>query len=137
MIRTADALWYDVVISWYTPHPHIHPKVQKTSLWSQDAVTIETFLDPLTSVPVLQSRGYTVIACELTASSIDIRSVSIDQWPYALIVGNEVTWVLQETLEAVDYTAHIPMLGVKESLNVAQAAAICMREANKRSHENE
>jgi tRNA G18 (ribose-2'-O)-methylase SpoU len=45
-----------------------------------------------------------------------------------VIVGNEVTGVEQETLEKSDIITHIPMLGIKESLNVGQAAAIIMWE---------
>jgi tRNA C32,U32 (ribose-2'-O)-methylase TrmJ len=45
-----------------------------------------------------------------------------------VIVGNEVTGVESETLEKSDIITHIPMLGIKESLNVGQAAAIIMWE---------
>ncbi len=39
-----------------------------------------------------------------------------------------MTGVEQETLEKSDTVVHIPMQGIKESLNVGQAAAIIMRE---------
>lgn len=48
-----------------------------------------------------------------------------------VIVGNEVTGVESETLDKADIISHIPMLGLKESLNVGQAAAIMMREIGK------
>jgi tRNA G18 (ribose-2'-O)-methylase SpoU len=47
--------------------------------------------------------------------------------PIALVFGNEVDWVLPDTLAAVDSVAYIPMKGIKESLNVWQSAAIMMR----------
>lgn len=45
-----------------------------------------------------------------------------------LWVGNEVTGVEIETLDAVDSVVMIPLMGMKESMNVGQAAAICMWE---------
>jgi tRNA G18 (ribose-2'-O)-methylase SpoU len=36
----------------------------------------------------------------------------------AVIFGNEVDGVLDSTLELVDHVIHIPMQGIKESLNV-------------------
>ena len=49
----------------------------------------------------------------------------------ALVMGSETSGVLPETLQACDYILHIPMQGIKESLNVAEAAAIMMRELSK------
>jgi len=46
-------------------------------------------------------------------------------------MGNEKTGVLEETLDFVDHVVYIPMKGMKESLNVGQAAAIIMREISK------
>jgi tRNA G18 (ribose-2'-O)-methylase SpoU len=50
---------------------------------------------------------------------------------YAIVMGNEVRGVLPETLSYVDHIVHIPMLGIKDSLNVGQAAAIMMWELSK------
>ena len=53
----------------------------------------------------------------------------------AIVFGNENAGVLEETLDYVDHIIHIPMQGVKESLNVGQAAAIFMREMGKMSED--
>lgn len=45
-----------------------------------------------------------------------------------LILGNEITGVDPEILALVDSTVEIPMLGQKQSLNVATAGGICMYE---------
>ena len=42
-------------------------------------------------------------------------------------MGSETDGVLAETLSICDLVLHIPMQGIKESLNVAEAAAIMMR----------
>lgn len=139
IIRTADALWYDVVISGYTASPFTHPKVQKTSLWAQDAVSIREFSDTSRVVEVVKNEGFTLIACEICEGSIDVSDVydalvsrHMTVFPVALVVWNEVTGVLQETRDVADLCVHIPMLWIKESLNVGQAAAICMWEINRK-----
>ena len=56
------------------------------------------------------------------------RAVSIEElaWPrqVCLVVGNEVAGVTPQLLEACPVHASIPMLGVKESFNVAVAFGI-------------
>jgi tRNA G18 (ribose-2'-O)-methylase SpoU len=73
------------------------------------------------------------IAAEKSPLSIDLTqyadiytSQSADMEHLFVIVGNEVTGVEQSTLDLVHHVVHIPMLGIKESLNVGQAAAIVM-----------
>ena len=76
-----------------------------------------------------------VISAELHEKSISLTDIhtqikNIDKsgGDIFVIVGNEVTGVESETLDKSDIITHIPMLGVKESLNVGQAAAIIMWE---------
>jgi 23S rRNA (guanosine2251-2'-O)-methyltransferase len=45
-----------------------------------------------------------------------------------LILGNEITGVDPNILALVDQAVEIPMLGQKQSLNVATAGGICMYE---------
>lgn len=57
-------------------------------------------------------------------------SILITQWrpqfPLAFIVGNEVNGVSPSVLRRADAIVHIPMLGRKESLNVAVAAGVAL-----------
>ena len=46
-------------------------------------------------------------------------------------MGNEITGVELATMAHSHYIVHIPMIGIKESFNVAQAAAIVMREVGR------
>jgi tRNA G18 (ribose-2'-O)-methylase SpoU len=62
-----------------------------------------------------------VIAAELTETSIPIDTLpALDHTigNIFVVVGNEVTGVEQETLNRVPMIVHIPMQGIKESLNV-------------------
>lgn len=130
IIRTADALWRWVVISGYAA-PIYHPKVKKTALWAEEAIHSKHFLDIKETIRRLRQENYTIIAAELTPTSMSLhdanKKIKKDN-PIAVVMGNELLWVSQETLDSSDHIVHIPMHGIKESLNVGQAAAIFMRE---------
>jgi 23S rRNA (guanosine2251-2'-O)-methyltransferase len=146
IVRTADALWWWVIRVGYTARAD-HKQVRKTSLWAEEHIpkmefdTIADFLSFISSSLVgrcLQDGGSLskekiLIAAELTSKSIDLTTLQYadHQWELFLIVGNEVTGVEQESLSQCNHIVHIPMLGVKESLNVWQAAAIMMWEFSK------
>ncbi len=134
IVRTADALWRWVVRVGYTARAD-HKQVRKTSLWAEEHIPkmefdkIAEFLSFVIASKVKQSN--TLIAAEFTKKSISLTEYSNLEnniKEVFVIVGNEVTGVEQESLNAVDAIVHIPMLGIKESLNVWQAAAIMMWE---------
>ena len=134
IIRTADSLWRDVWLSGYTPHPDEQPKVKKTSLWAEETTGLERFDNALVAIKKARELWYMILAWEL-----DDRAVALDDFSNKLnlnkksqnkliILWNEVDWVLDSTLSAVDEIVYIPMNWVKESMNVGQSAAIFMWE---------
>ncbi len=128
MIRTADALWRHVILTWYTPSPRTQPKVKKTSLWAEESVTIHEFATTMEAIHFLKKETYTVIAAEVTDTAIALDIYQQKKPPLvAIVVGNEVTWVEPDTLSVVDCVVKVPMIWKKESLNVGQTAAIFMR----------
>ena len=68
-----------------------------------------------------------VIAAEITKDSLPLDTFKKDNSSIVVIFGNEVDGVLDSTLGLVDHVVHIPMHGIKESLNVGQTSAIFMR----------
>lgn len=144
IIRTADALGRGVVISGYTPSPHTQPKVHKSALWAENSIPLIDFGDMVWDTqPAIQrarDKHLLCVAAEITQTSrplshdcfVSQDSIFLyDKKKYnwlAVWVGNEVTGVEQSTLAAMDLVVHIPMQGIKASLNVWQAAAIFMRE---------
>ncbi len=126
IVRTADGLGRWVIISWYSA-PLDHPKVQKTALWAQEEIQHKHFLDPQDTLDRLKEAWCTIIAAEKSEESIPLDQIKNIEGDCAVIVGNEIVGVMQETLDQVDHIVHIPMLGCKESLNVWQASAIFMR----------
>ena len=123
IIRTADALGYDIVLSGYTP---LDEKVSKTSLWAEKRVEIFQIRNTLEAIKFAQSY-WKIICAEITKTSKDLKFLDEKVWGF--VVWNEVTWVLPQTLEILE-SYHINMVWEKESLNVWQAAAIFMWHLN-------
>lgn len=127
IIRTADALGYEVILSGFSPSPVDNESVKKTSLGAENNVHLQQFRHIQEALDWVKERWYILIAAEV----VKHRSVALDDFhhapePFVLILGNEKTGVLSSTLDQADYIIHIPMQGEKESLNVGQAAAIMM-----------
>ncbi|MEI6426559.1 MAG: TrmH family RNA methyltransferase [Candidatus Absconditabacteria bacterium] len=126
IIRTADALGWQVRLTGYSPSPVDNKKVVKTSLGAEEAVGLRQFGFTQEAIDEAKKLGFVVMAAEIIDTAISLDTCAIDS-PVALVFGNEVDGVLPDTLAAVDNVAYIPMLGIKESLNVGQSAAIMMR----------
>ncbi len=130
LIRTADGLWFDVIVSGYTPSPTREPRVLKTSLGAEKNVNIKEFWNTKSALLYAKEKYKYLIGAERTSSSIPLTQFKFPL-SWAIILGNEIHWLLPETLEFVDYIVHIPMIGLKTSFNVGQAGAIFMRESTK------
>jgi len=127
IIRTADALWYEVRLTWYTPWP-TDKRVVKSSLWAENSVNITHFPNTQQAIQQASRLWYTIISAEKTQNSIDIKDFPTKKdGKYAIIVWNEVVGVDEQTLKSSDHILHIHMSGIKSSLNVWQASAIFMR----------
>lgn len=134
IIRTADALWWDVWLSWYTPHPDEQIKVIKTSLGAENTVWLKRFDDAKQAIEFARENDFFILAWEITENAIALWSQEFlelqKQANILLVLGNEVDGVMKSTLDLVDRVVYIPMKWIKESLNVWQASAIFMRELN-------
>lgn len=69
-----------------------------------------------------------IISIEQAKNSVPYQTIPYST-PVAFIVGNETTGVSSEAMQASDYIAEIPMLGVNKSLNVIVSAGIVMTHA--------
>lgn len=134
MMRTADGLGRHVWCSGFSPTPERDPSVAKTALGAENTVWLSAFWNTTHALDAAQDRGLLLVALEITPTSRDIRTLDETQLRgytgIALCCGNENTGVLPATLARCPVHVHIPMAGIKESLNVCQAAAIAMREIN-------
>ena len=130
IFRTASGLGiHTIYLCGITPTP-FDPKGKKrrdfikTALGSEDEIFWEQRKDIKDVVLELKKEGYEVVAIEQDDRSIDYKSYVIKSDKVALIVGSEVDGVSQETLNLCDGTVEVPMLGLKESLNVTIAFAV-------------
>jgi tRNA G18 (ribose-2'-O)-methylase SpoU len=129
IIRTADSLWWEVWITWYTPSPVDNIKVCKTSLWAEKNVWLKQFDFAIDAILEAKEMWMEIIAAELTEDSISLWDyICVSEGWVAVIFWNEVDGVAEKTLKKVDKVVEIPMQWVKESMNVGQSTAIFMRE---------
>ena len=139
LLRTADGLCVEMVyLTGYTPYPespqddrppHIRGKVSaaisKTALGAEKSVNWNYYADIQDCLDRLEKRGFTIAALEQTPVSRDITDFSPPS-KVALVAGNEVEGLDEEILKNLKIHLRIPMLGAKESFNVAIAASIAL-----------
>jgi len=122
IFRTADALrlaqLYLVGISAFPPNG----KLEKTALGTTATVPWSHDLRLGDAVARAREDGFALVAVERTP-----QSLSIVDWAgpvrCCFVFGHEVLGVDRELLRQADAVLHLPMLGVKNSLNVASSAA--------------
>lgn len=139
LLRTADGLGVDTVyLTGYTPHPlqkndsrlphianKVHKQIQKTALGAESTVRWEQSDDVFDVIRQLKSDGFTVCAVEQDSSAEDMTTWKPPS-KVALVVGRETKGIESNVLQACDIVLEIPMLGQKESFNVAQTSAMAL-----------
>ena len=71
----------------------------------------------------LKAGGAHVVVMEHTTESVIYTEADV-RFPACLVVGNEVSGVDSEVLDLASSVVEIPMLGEKNSLNIAVAAGV-------------
>lgn len=139
LLRTADGLGIDeVFLSGYTPYPamkndprlpHIQERVSqsihKTALGAEESAKWRHFDSLGDCVHQLKAGGYEIAALEQTDDAQELAGYSAAA-DVALVVGNEITGLEEDELKQIAVRLKIPMLGRKESFNVAAAAAMAL-----------
>jgi len=139
ILRTADAIGAELVITCgYTPHPtakddlrppHVADAnlraIAKTALGAERSINLMHFSTYPEAIDHLRHNNFTIVALEQSEASVPLFSYA-PVGPMALIVGNEVTGLSKEALRDADAILELPMVGLKESLNVAVAAGIAL-----------
>lgn len=132
LFRIADALGVEkIYLSGKSPAPP-HSKIRKTSRATETYVPYAVEEDPLALLEKLKQQKYTIISLEITATSVDIRALSLpNTQKICIVLGSEKSGVNQALLDASDITTHIQMSGQNSSMNVATACAIAVFEITK------
>ena len=129
VFRTSDAFLLEgVYLTGYTAQPP-HKEIKKTALGAEDSVEWKYFANAIEAIEQLKSIGYKVYAVEQVQDSSSLEQIDFGtKEKIAVIFGNEVTGVEQETILLCDGCIEIPQLGMKHSLNIATAAGVVLWE---------
>lgn len=123
--RTCDALNVEkIYLTGYTGAPP-RKEITKTALGAEETVPWEKNEDPVNVVKDLKKEGWQITSLELHPDAIPLLEFSPSD-KVCLLVGHELSGVPKELLALSDVIVKIPMLGMKESLNVAVAAGIAL-----------
>ncbi len=135
IIRTSDcALIEKVIMCGITAHPP-HKKLEKTAVGTLDYVQCEYEPFLMDAVKKQQKQGIPVIALETTNKSKIIWNFNFP-FPVSIILGNEALGISPQVLKLVDDIVEIPMLGFKNSINVAVAYGIVIHEIQRQHWQN-
>jgi 23S rRNA (guanosine2251-2'-O)-methyltransferase len=119
IFRLADALGVrKIYICGESETPPNH-RIKKASINTTEWVSWEYKETAAEAIKNLKSKikNLTVVAVEQDNKSIPYTQIDYSL-PIAFVAGNETSGCLEETLEACDFTAEIPMWGVNKSMNV-------------------
>lgn len=131
MFRTADGAGVaKVYLSGYTPAPidrfgRAVPEIHKTALGAEQVVPWEYVADISSLITLLKADGVSIVAVEQDEHSVLLYDFVVP--PHvAYIFGSETEGVARFILDRVDTILELPMLGMKESLNVSVTAGIVL-----------
>ncbi len=125
LFRTCDAMWIErLYLTGYTGKPP-RKEITKVALGAEEFVPWEHHDDPLPLVKSLRAERWQIVCLELTPESVPLQTFA-PTFPLCLILGNEIAGVRDDLIAESHATVSIPMLGRKESLNVATAAGIAL-----------
>lgn len=129
VFRTADAFLLEAIfITGYTCVPP-HKEIKKTALGAEESVAWKHFSTAGEAILTLREAGYKIFAVEQALNSLPLQQLDLPlDERIAVIFGNEVTGVEQETIMQCDGCIEIPQLGMKHSLNIATAAGVVLWE---------
>lgn len=135
MFRAADGAGVQkIILTGYTPVPpkrnalcltDAQKAFKKTALGAEQFVSWKKYASIGSALMALHAEGYEIVALEQSVESIDYQAYV----PYkktALVVGNEVRGLEKRTLKHCAAILEIPMLGSKNSLNVAVATGVAL-----------
>ena len=103
--------------------------LKKTALGAETSVPWSIGKTLLPVIRKLKKEGYEILALEkgVGIGSIDYRAWHAEKGKnIVLIVGNEVAGLDPKSLSLSDVVIHLPMRGVKNSLNVSVAGSIAL-----------
>jgi tRNA G18 (ribose-2'-O)-methylase SpoU len=125
--RTCDAAGVArLFLTGYTGYPP-HPRLAKTALGAENNLPWEHHGQALPLLHQLRAEGYELAAIETSPQAMDIHDWR-PRFPCCVVFGSEVQGIPAEIAAACDVQVRVPMLGMKQSLNVAVAGGVVLFE---------
>ena len=130
IFRTADAAGADKVFLCGICGQPPHHRISKTALGAEEKMSWEYHKQAWRLINKLKKEKTLIVVLETGENSVSFWNFK-PEFPMVLVVGNEVGGVSKSVVRAADKIIHIPMDGIKESLNVAVAFGIAAYQINK------
>jgi len=125
--RTADGVRLECLwLGGITPRPP-RREITKTALGAEHCVRWEPCPDAVAQVEALRARGYEIAGVETSLRAVDVFDWR-PRFPVCVLFGHEVDGIRPDLIDRCDTLVRIPMLGRKESLNVATAGGVVLFE---------
>lgn len=127
IFRTSDGAGFEkIFLTGITGTPP-RREIEKVSLGAEESVSWQYEINPLVAVKILKEKNVEIVGLEVSQSSIllnDALKDNVFKKPLCLVIGNEVSGVSPQLLSYCSRVCHLPMRGMKESLNVAVAFGV-------------
>ncbi|OHD55386.1 MAG: hypothetical protein A2Y33_08705 [Spirochaetes bacterium GWF1_51_8] len=128
IFRSADAFGVTgLALCGITPYPP-SVKIERTAMGTLETVDWKYYRETGEAVADFRARGYRIIALETVAGAVTVKSI-VDFRNVCFVFGNEEFGITDDTLKLCDSVAMIPLVGMKNSINVANSFAAVMYEA--------
>jgi 23S rRNA (guanosine2251-2'-O)-methyltransferase len=125
--RTLDAVGgAHLYLAGISPTP-AHRGVAKTALGAETTLPWTQVEDATPTIDALHREGWTIAAIETLTPAIDLFEWQ-PAFPVCLLFGHEVDGLAPEIVERASARVRIPMLGHKQSLNVATSGGVVLYE---------
>jgi len=125
LFRCADVFGVSkIYLCGYTGFPP-RQQIAKVALGADSWIPWERCWQTHLLIKKLKQQGIKVVALESGAGGTSLPKFR-PTFPLALIVGSETNGISQTVLKLADEIVYIPMLGQKESMNVAVAASVAL-----------
>lgn len=100
-------------------------KRMNTAMGTQKWLDIAQHDSAKTCIEGMKDRGWTIVATDLSPSSIPLAEVPwADIGPYAVVMGNEERGISQGMRDLADITVHVPMNGFAQSFSLSVGCAV-------------
>lgn len=125
LFRTCDGFGVEkLYLTGYTGRPP-RKEITKVALGADEFVPWEHVDEPMRVIEELKKDGWNIVSLEQAEGSISVNDFE-PEFPLCLILGSEIAGIRDDLLHESDAVIEIPMIGKKESYNVAVAAGIAL-----------